>query len=340
MQHRRLYDEAHGLYGAQRLGRRAFEHLWPFATAWSALCTAGSLSGHAAARDAAGQLLGGVAHYRRGGWRPALDAGAQQGPPVGFESAVVPPLGPGGDVYYDDNAWIGLALVALHDLTGEAQALRLAQRLLAFVVGGWSVERSWQCPGGIRWQEPAVCQSRNTCANAPAAQLAALVHERTGDRDALAWAVRIDDWVHGSLVRDDGLVADRIDPDGSRDPAVWSYNQGTVIGAGVALHRVTGDRRYLDRAVRCAAAAASHFTPAVLSRQDPPFNAVYLRNALLLDRVVPDPAWLGTAVAYGDMLWRARDRRTGLLGSRTTPLNDTAAMLQVQALVAGATPHP
>lgn len=346
MRHRRLWDGGLGLFGPKGLVRRSFEHLWPFANAWSALCTLATVPGRAEVVEAAAAMLGGLMHYQRGGPAPGqeADAGGAGLPggdgPVAFESSVVPPLGHGGDVFYDDNAWVGLALVALSDLTGDLRVLALARRVLAFVLQGWSTDPSWRLPGGIRWKPAPRHRSRNACATAPAAELAALLHLRTGDPDALSWALRIDDWMHRALVRHDGLVVDRIEPNGERDPAVWSYNQGTVIGSGLLLYRATGDRRRLERALACAAAATAHFTPEVLARQDPPFNAIYLRNLLLLDEVAPDPRRRACAVAYGDLLWQARDLRTGLLGDPRRPLNDTATLLQVSALVAGATPHP
>ena len=73
---------------------------------------------------------------------------------AGFESVVTPPLGSGGDRYYDDNAWLGLALVRHYELTGDRAILRLAQRVFAFVISGWSTNATWQEPGGIRWKEP------------------------------------------------------------------------------------------------------------------------------------------------------------------------------------------
>ena len=40
---------------------------------------------------------------------------------------------------------------------------------------------------------------------------------------------------------------------------MWTYNQGTVVGAEVQLWQLTGDRAHLDRARRTAAAALNRY---------------------------------------------------------------------------------
>ena len=80
-----------------------------------------------------------------------------------------------------------------------------------------------------------------------------------------------------------GLFADLITPDGAVDRTIWSYNQGTVIGAGVLLHQATGDATYLARSRQVAEASLDRFGRAsALATQPPAFVAIYLRNLLLI----------------------------------------------------------
>jgi hypothetical protein len=259
---------------------------------------------------------------------------------AGFESVVTPPLGSGGDRYYDDHAWLGLALVRHHELTGDPALLRLAARVFAFVISGWAAEATWEVPGGIRWKEPPTNRSRNTCSNGPAAALAAKLHEHTGDGSYLSWATRIYDWTRRALLGADGLYADRIAPDGTRTPTIWSYNQGSMIGSAVLLGRETGDSSYLDQAVETAVAYVSTTTVPELVAQDPAFNAVFFRNLLVLDRARPDPRYRALASDYGAHMWETCRIRHGLFAGKGSPLNKAAAMLQIYALLAGAEPHP
>lgn len=264
--------------------------------------------------------------------------------PLAFESSVTPPLGGGGDVFYDDNAWVALALLEHHRLHRDPLSLELARRVVVFCCTGWSDEPGWSDPGGIRWKVAAGNRSRNTCANAPVAEAAALVHAMTGDASVLQWAVRIYGWVRGALLGADGLYLDRVMPDGTRAPDRWTYNQGTMVGAGVLLFAATGEARYLEEAGATAAAALERFDVATLMRPNgPAFNAIFFRNLLLLDRHRPDRRVRELASAYGDAAWAAwiaRPGASGRLGARRFRLNSTAPLLELYALLAGAPPHP
>jgi hypothetical protein len=146
----RLFGRRHKLFGTRQwwfLGRE-YETLWPFADAWSALCTFGSLPDQHQALMLLDAMTSGLRFYSNE--RDILESTGD----AGFESVVTPPLGSGGDRFYDDNAWLGLALVSHHELSGNPALLRLAQRVFGFVVSGWSTDPTWHVPGGIRWKEP------------------------------------------------------------------------------------------------------------------------------------------------------------------------------------------
>ena len=58
----------------------------------------------------------------------------------------------GGDRYYDDNAWIGLALVQLERMLPGSGFLDRAEALFHFAVSGWD-PRAVPHPGGVFWVE-------------------------------------------------------------------------------------------------------------------------------------------------------------------------------------------
>jgi len=64
---------------------------------------------------------------------------------------------------------------------------------------------------------------------------------------------------------------------------LWSYNQGTMIGAGTLLYQATGDSGYLFQAPQTAKAALAYFTPERLGSEIPFFPSIYFRNLLYLD---------------------------------------------------------
>lgn len=336
---RRLYSGRQGLFGSRStFGCRRYESLWPFANAWAAACILAALPGRPGEAAAAllPRLRRGLDAYRRPD-PPGARGRPGPAPVDGFESQVVPPLGSGGDVYHDDNAWIGLAAVAHHERTGDPDALALAGGLLTTTTGGWSTDAGWACRGGIRWKASPATTSRNTCANAPVAELALRVHHHTGDPAALEWGIRLYRWVREALLGPDDLYADRIDPGGRLERTAWSYNQGAMVGAGVLLHETTGNPVYLDQAAATAGAALGRFEGATLLAQGPAFNAIYFRNLWLLDRYRPDPRIRRSAAAFAQEMWRRRRSPwTGLFTGPGSPLNRSAPMMALYALLAGA----
>ena len=115
----RLYARDRKLFGTRPwwlLGRH-YKDLWPFTDTWSALCTLGSLLGRSDARDMLEGMLEGLrAHGSTSG---LLETTGE----TGFESVVTSPLGAVGDRFFDDNAWMGLALISHYELTGSAELL-------------------------------------------------------------------------------------------------------------------------------------------------------------------------------------------------------------------------
>lgn len=334
------YDPERCLFGTRHvLGGRRFAHLWPYANTWSACAALASLPSHPRGRSVMEILAGFPAGLTAYCDRP--DVLDQSADPVGFASAVVPPLGDGGEAYYDDNAWIGLAMLRHHQVTGQDRLVQLGRRVLAWVLTGWTTDATWRHPGGIRWKDAPTCTSRNTCANAPTAALAVLVHQACGDPKALDWAVRIYEWTRTALLGPDDLYGDRIDPRGAVEPTRWSYNQGSMIGAGLLLHHSTGDPSYLAQAQSTAAAAVHRFSAPALGAQGAAFAAVLLRNLFLLGTVAPDPRYRQLAADFGAEQWApGRRMANGLFRGTGSTLGRTAPMIEVYALLAGATPHP
>ncbi|MCU1491878.1 MAG: glycoside hydrolase family 76, partial [Acidimicrobiaceae bacterium] len=261
--------------------------------------------------------------------------------PLGLEARVVSPLGAGADRFYDDNTWVALAACAEHRRTGDPRLLWLARRLAAFVRTGWSETESWAHPGGIRWKEPSSNRSRNTCVNAPAAELSCELFALTGDPGHLEWAIRGYQWVRSALATSQGLYADQIAPDGTLTSTIWSYNQGTMIGAGVLLAGATGEERYLEDAERTARASSARYgNGGELDAQLPAFNAIYFRNLFLLDALRPDPNYRELARGWTDRVAASQLDRHGLVRSTESVLGATAAFVEVEALLAGAPPGP
>lgn len=226
--------------------------------------------------------------------------------------------------YYDDMEWMGLALMRAHMLTGEPVYREAAERLWSIIRLAWNDHQG----GGIPWRSTQP-DYKNAPANAPAVILAARLYLVTGDAAHLAWARRIYGWLKERLLDTDrGLVWDGINRtgDGRIDTGwIFTYNQGTFVGAAVALWRATGDEEYLKDARRTAAAALVHLTNAGGILKDEGqgdgglFKGILVRYLAELDRVLGGGTFIAQAIERNaESAWRAR---TGALtfGPRWEP---------------------
>ena len=151
--------------------------------------------------------------------------------------------------YYDDMAWLGLAIERADrhlDLDHRRGLEVLTRRML----DAWVPEDG----GGIPWR--TTDQFFNAPANGPAAILVA----RTGHVER---AVAMCDWMDANLIDPKThLVIDGLkkQPDGSlkAETGTYPYCQGVVLGAELEAFRATGDQRHLDRLARLLGAVEKH----------------------------------------------------------------------------------
>lgn len=328
-------------------GAKAYSALWPFTRALAATL---DLEGIAPA------LLPGFNSYnamvdRLAGLSRYWDA---DGNPAAYDSGVVPPHGHGGDKYYDDNAWVGLALVQHDRLRDVVSSRKRAEELFTFALTGWDADRSHPSPGGLFWVKQGAGRgltdhTRHTISNAPNAELGFHLHELTGsaafDGDGQHIGARsMYDWVNGALEESSatvepatGLYFDSLDLDGKIGRTVWTYNQGVMIGANVLQHRLTGEAQYLIRAEALARKAMTHFE-GKYSAQPQQFNAILFRNLLLLQEATAQAALkqgiIEVISAYAEEAWQTQRDSNGLFPKGAPALIKHAAMIQVFAVLA------
>lgn len=231
----------------------------------------------------------------------------------------------GPEVYYDDNAWLGLTAVGAVLARAQDGAalspevwrdLGRARLILRLLRQGEDPTR-----GGVLWRVGG--ETRNACSTGPAALLALRVVEAervlgvTADDhdDQREFALRCARFLD-RLVGESGMVRDHERADGSVDPSVYSYNQGTAIGLRVQLARAglgDGPRVERDRARALARAAIDRYAPgdetSRLWRDCPAFGSILCRNLLSLWDLDGDARWLRLTDTWRWALERsARDR--------------------------------
>jgi uncharacterized protein YyaL (SSP411 family) len=222
------------------------------------------------------------------------------------------------DRYYDDNAWIVLALCEIFEVTNNPKYLARAEATLRFVLSG----EDDLLGGGLYWRENERT-SKNTCTNAPAIVGALRLYRLTQREEFLTVARRLYQWTNSHLQDQDGLMWDNVKLDGQVDRRKYSYNTALMIRANCLLHECTAEARYLDEAQRMARAAESHWIDAETGAvQDAGKFAHMLLEALLaVEELDRDPHWLNVCdktLRYVHESIRDADGRYGARWSPST----------------------
>jgi hypothetical protein len=287
-----------------------FSYLWPFSQALAATVTVSNMAGIAKIPGLTSALKREL-NARLIGLKSYLDTN-NSGSPEGtftsqlaaFDGTVAPPAGPGGTKYYDDNEWVGIELMRMYGKTHEQALIGSAEAIMAFVMSAWSTNPAWACPGGIPFSNLPENGERNAVTDGPGAELALQVYRATGNSTYLQFAEKAYEWVRHCLYEANGLYADHIGDRGIVNENYWSYNQGSMIGAGVLLYQATHNAGYLYQARQTAKAALAYYTPERLGSENPFFVSVYFRNMLYLDAVTKDPPGYKLAQPYVDYAWQ------------------------------------
>jgi uncharacterized protein YyaL (SSP411 family) len=243
--HEHFYLPAQGLYAEQINNADNSPHpgwIWDASVQLGALCSAARVDPKAYLPQVKSYAVALRAYRTTYHDRPGIDVNP-------------PPKTP--DRYYDDNAWICLALLEADQLTHDAGDLALATDAYNFLMSG---EDPANLDGGIYWHEDRPT-SKNACSSGPAMLAALSFYRLTHDQKYLATAKRLYGWTRAHLQDPtDGLVWDSMNVASGRvNKAKYTYNSATLLRAACLLHQITKDKAYLDEAHRIAASAEKRF---------------------------------------------------------------------------------
>jgi hypothetical protein len=315
-----------------------YSFLWEYREATQAAIDLRGIPGAGSAyATQAAERVSGFEHYF------AVRPGGREG----YESYVPAPLGTGGDVYYDDNAVVGLSFFGQYQATDDASYLEKARAAFDVAVRSWNPDPALACQGGSDWVDRADNTARAANVTGLTAQLGAHLYEETGDASYLGWSEQLYAWNKSCLELSPGLYENSIGDDGVVDPTLWTYNSGAMIATATLLYRATDDPAYLAQATEAATASLSYWTTGDrLQKQPAIFNAFYFKDLLLLDSVSHDPSYRAAMQAYATSTWQQnRDPATGLFHfspsgggdydpTRPAATLDQAAMVQIMAALA------
>jgi len=167
------------------------------------------------------------------------------------------------NTYIDDMEWIGLAALRAYQATGIENFLKTCMDVwdgtdddMTSEKASYGIKRAWSDAGGggIFWEGNRNRHSKNACSNGPAALLAANLYHEFGKAEDKEWAVKIYAWLRETLFdTESGAVYDNLNTRTDRvNTRVYTYNTGTFLGAAVELYKITGDKTYIDDAIKAA----------------------------------------------------------------------------------------
>ena len=160
----------------------------------------------------------------------------------------VPKANHGGwwNEFYDDMEWHAIATCRAYEATGQQRFLDASKELWDYIKVGWNDRGE----GGVTWKK-GMEWSKNACSNGPAAITAAKLYRVLGRPEDLKWAKDIYAWEKKALFEPSGAIWDSVNGDtGKLSKFCLTYNQGTFVGAAVELYRLTGDKTYIDDAIK------------------------------------------------------------------------------------------
>ena len=251
-------------------------------------------------------------------------------PPAPGYASYPPPYG-GGDRFYDDNQWIGIALMDAWSRTGDSNYLGKGKMIYRFMMTAWDTVTG----GGLYWEEGNL-KTKNTCSNGPGILLAMQLHKATGDKTYIDTAILLYDWVNRHLQAPDGLYFDNIAVQNHRiDHRKYSYNTGTMLQSCLWLYEATGNAVYLKNAQRIADASLHYFYSSGKFRDSYWFNAVMLRAYQHLLKHSKDLKYLQAFAACTRYSLEKEKRSDGLMGKeRSADLVSQSGMLEILARLA------
>jgi predicted alpha-1,6-mannanase (GH76 family) len=338
-----------------------YSGIWPFSQALAGMITLAGIPS---------SLVGGISYQAdvAGGLTGLSRYFDSTSSPPGYDSHPTGQYGGGGDKYYDDQAWVGLATAEYYAMTGDPTSLSDAENVFNFVYpGGWASGASFE-PGGIYWVQQGVGNGlsnhdRTATSNAPNAELAALLATLDPSNAAAyqAGANAIYAWVNHDLYNvgtnltdpeapnpnftpnQPGLMFDRLTGADTVVQTLYTYNQGAMIAANVREYQATGDPAYLADAEAIAIASLSTFNEDYYINHSAAFNAIFFRGLLVLYSVTSNTSLqaniIQTIQTYADDAWNNHRGSDGLFSFASTSgagdqLIDQGAMLRIFAMLA------
>jgi len=179
------------------------------------------------------------------------------------------PGGGHGPCFFDDNIWVARNYLFAYEIFNETEYLEEARRIVTYTYTGWNEEL-----GGLVWNENGLTPQgtvqeleRGLSANACCILVNAILYRITGEKSYWDWAMLFYDFCKAIQDPETGIYYNGVHTllqNGRRTAGevnrdLWSYNSGSMILADLVIFEITGDKTYLEDAIKAAGAAHEAF---------------------------------------------------------------------------------
>lgn len=167
------------------------------------------------------------------------------------------------DIYYDDDAQVGSALVFFYKATKDEKYLNDAIDTLEFLITGQNDDKNIAFGGGVWWSYDKEYVS--AISTSESSLVALRVYEFLDDDDNrktkyLYFAIRNINWILKYLRDpDSNLIWDGISgKDNEIGKTTYTYNSGTVLSALTYIYRYTKDKKWAEAADEIVESVLNH----------------------------------------------------------------------------------
>ena len=230
--------------------------------------------------------------------------------------------------YDDDMGEWGLAWMNAYDLTGNSSYLSKAETIQAYMAAnGWD---TGTCGGGLWWNiKTKGANAKGGHSDTEFIELSAKLANRTsGSTSAgyLNWANTDWNWLNGTgIINSSNLIDNSLSfTCAPQNNAIWTYNQGFLMGALVELARANNDPSLVQKAEATANAVLNPanglvnsngilLEPAGLDANSAMYKGIFARYLLTLYQIDHNPAYMTFLQNNANSIW-ANDRSGNSIG--------------------------
>lgn len=236
--------------------------------------------------------------------------------------------------YYDDGGWWAMAWIRAYDLTKDQKYLDASKDIFQ----DYLTALGPNC-GGVYWSKDRQYEASiaNELYFETASALANRVQNPQTDyrryaQDNLDWFMNAGLITNANVITD-GITEDNCMPGG----AVFTYNQGVILGGLIEFARLTNDPHHIDDAHRIAGGALDYLTndqgilvekewPGTLDQTGAQFKGIFVRKLGELHRASPRDRYADFLRRNADNVWTSARAGDGTIGSLWQGPHDPPSM--------------